>query len=52
MTGEDPAKEQYPTHNIIPIMIYIGGETREYYESLHDKYMKKPKVSLESSRML
>ena len=40
MTGEDPAKEQYPTHNIIPIMIYIGGETREYYESLHDKYMK------------
>lgn len=24
----------YPTHNIVPIMIYVGGETRNYYEGL------------------
>ena len=30
--------EQYPTHNIVPIMVYIGGETREYYEYIYLKY--------------
>lgn len=34
------AAENYPTHQLIPIMMYIGGETRRYYEQLHDKYQQ------------
>ena len=30
--------EPYPTHNIVPVMIYIGGETRDYYEYIYEKY--------------
>lgn len=27
------AQDPYPTHDLIPLMIYIGGETLEYYEN-------------------
>ena len=39
-TTEDGSVESpnYPTHNVVPIMIYIGGETRSFYENLHAKY--------------
>lgn len=28
------SQEPYPTHDLIPLMIYVGGETLEYYENL------------------
>ena len=36
-TGEAET-EAYPTHNIVPVMIYIGGETRDYYEYIYEQY--------------
>ena len=44
VTVEDCAaiqREPYPTHNIVPVMVYIGGETRDYYEYIYHQYHKK-----------
>ena len=32
--GNSNEKEYQPKHNLIPVMIYIGGVTRRYYENL------------------
>lgn len=37
-SNTDSYTESYPPYRILPVMMYIGGETREYYENLYNKY--------------
>ena len=32
ISGDASSEEYCPAHNLIPVMIYIGGVTRNYYE--------------------
>lgn len=37
-SNEDTNEESYPPYRLLPVMMYIGGETRSFYENLYAKY--------------